>query len=371
MATYRRSQDNKKTLHIQNPNAQSQPSWFSPQTGIYNSIHSPVHLPSNPFLDVVSFIFSRKHNGVSALVDSSSGFEISYQQLFHLVKSMARGLQRMGLKKGDVVMIILPNSVYFPVILLGVLYMGAIVSTMNPLSSFFELKKQTLACHAKLAFTVVDNVEKLSALGVSAVAVPERFDFESIPSEFSCFYELICSDASLLSRPVIKQEDIAAIMHSSGTTGTCKGVVLTHKNFIAMVELFVRFEASQYELLSWENVYLAVLPMFHIYGLSLFVMGLLSLGSRIIVMRKYNVDEMPVVIHRYRVTHFPVVPPILAALTRAAQTDDKSKLKSLKQVSCGAASLNTKNIENFVCALPHVDFIQVLQSILIDLEILR
>ncbi|KAK1375036.1 4-coumarate--CoA ligase-like 6 [Heracleum sosnowskyi] len=340
------------------PTFTKKPSWFSPQTGIYNSIYSPVSLPSHPCLDVVSHIFSRKHKGVSALVDSSSGLSISYQDLYPLVQSMASGLQTMGVKQGDVVMILLPNSVYFPVILLGVMYVGAIVSTMNPLSSFSELKKQTLECHAKLAFTLVDSVDKLSALGVSVVAVPERFDYDSVPSEFSCFYELIRSDASLLSRPVIRQEDTAAIMHSSGTTGTCKGVVLTHKNFIAMVELFVRFEASQYELMSWENVYLAVLPMFHIYGLSLFVMGLLSLGSRIIVMRKFNVDEMPVVIHRYGVTHFPVVPPLLAALTRAAQTYDKSKFKSLKQVSCGAASLNTKNIEDFVRVLPHVDFIQ-------------
>ncbi|KAL8112753.1 hypothetical protein AgCh_020168 [Apium graveolens] len=362
MATYTSTQnknachDDNNTSNIQNPNAH--PPWFSSQTGIYKSLYSPVNLPSESCLDVVSYIFSRKHKGVSALVDSSSGFSISYQDLYSLVKSMASGLQTMGVKQGDVVMIILPNSVYFPVILLGAMYIGAIVSTLNPLSSFSELKKQTLECHVKIAFTLVGNVDKLSAFGVSAVAVPERFDFDSVPSEFSCFYELICRDACLLSRPVIRQDDTAAIMHSSGTTGTSKGVLLTHKNFIAMVELFVRFEASQYELLSWENVYLAVLPMFHIYGLSLFVLGLLSLGSRIIVMRKYNVDEMQVVIHRYGVTHFPVVPPLLAALTRAAQADDKSKFKSLKQVSCGAATLNTKSIEDFVRALPHVDFIQ-------------
>lgn len=361
MATDARSQETKTTetfSNIRNPNAH--PSWYSPQTGVYKSVYKPVSLPNEPVLDVVSFIFSKKHNGVSALVDSSSGLSISYRELLPLVKSVACGLQKMGVKQGDVVMILLPNSIYFPVILLGVMCMGAVVSTMNPLSSFSELKRQTAACHAKVVFSLVDNVENLSALGVSAVAVPERFDYESVPREFSRFYELISSDASLFSRPVIRQEDTAAVMHSSGTTGTSKGVVLTHKNFIAMVELFVRFEASQYDLVSWEMVYLAVLPMFHIYGLSLFVMGLLSLGSKIVVMRKYNADEMPNVIQKYGVTHFPVVPPLLAALTRAAHTDERVKLKGLKQVSCGAASLSAKNIEDFANALPHVDFIQVL-----------
>ncbi|KAA8521211.1 hypothetical protein F0562_011882 [Nyssa sinensis] len=147
-------------------------------------------------------------------------------------------------------------------------------------------------------------------------------------------------------------------MYSSGTTGASKGVVLTHRNLIAMIELFVRFEASQYDYLSLENVYLAVLPMFHIYGLSLFVMGLLSLGSAIVVMRKFDANEMVKAIDRYRVTHFPVVPPLLMALTARAKGVSRSSLQSLKQISCGAAPLSRKSIEEFVQTLPHVDFIQ-------------
>lgn len=76
-----------------------------------------------------------------------------------------------------------------------------------------------------------------------------------------------------------------------------KGAVLTHGNFIAMLQLFVAFEASQYEYSSVDNVFLAVLFMFHIYGLSLFVLGLLSLGSSIVVM-----NEVMNVIDRYSAT---------------------------------------------------------------------
>ncbi|CAN4076342.1 unnamed protein product [Withania somnifera] len=260
--------------------------------------------------------------------------------------------------QGDVVLILLPNSIYFPVILLGVLTLGAVVTTMNPLSSLLEIQKQVLDCGVTLAFTTNDKADSLSTLDVPVIGVPEILVSGSNGSERSDFYELISCDPNWDSRPKISQQDTAAILYSSGTTGASKGVILTHGNFIAMMELFVRFEASQYEYLSTENVYLAVVPMFHVYGLSLFVMGLLSLGTTVVVMRKFDADEMVKAIERYGVTHFPTVPPLLMALTRRAKDGASSSLKSLKQVSCGAAPLTTKSIEDFAHTLPNVDFIQ-------------
>ncbi|GMP21934.1 hypothetical protein CsSME_00000143 [Camellia sinensis var. sinensis] len=86
------------TTDVKHP--QGQPHWYSPQTGIYHSKHPPIHLPTNPFLDVVSFIFSKTHNGVTALIDSTSGFTISYSELYPLVKSMASSLHQMGISQG-------------------------------------------------------------------------------------------------------------------------------------------------------------------------------------------------------------------------------------------------------------------------------
>ncbi|PRQ19050.1 putative AMP-dependent synthetase/ligase, AMP-binding enzyme domain-containing protein [Rosa chinensis] len=334
------------------------PWWFSPDTGIYHSKHPNVNLPTDPFLDVVSFIFSHKHTGVSALIDSSSGLSLSYSKLYSLTKSMASGLNKMGVSQGDVVLLLLPNSVYYPIVFLGVLYIGAVVTTMNPLSSVVEIKKQIKDCNACFAFTGYENVDKLQALGIPAIAVPGNVVLDSNKELFSVFYELVNSEFDLASRPVIMQQDTAAILYSSGTTGVSKGVLLTHGNLIATVELFVRFEASQYEYSSLKNVYLSVLPLFHIYGLALIVVGLLSLGSSIVIMKKFDINEVVKAIDRYKVTHFPVVPPILTALTKIVEDVGAHSLQSLKQVSCGAAPLSMKLIEDFVQALPHVDFIQ-------------
>ncbi|KAG5249076.1 hypothetical protein OIU77_027350 [Salix suchowensis] len=335
------------------------PDWYSPETGIYSSKHPTIPLPADPFLDVVSFIFSHpNHNGLTALIDSSSGFSISYSKVLPLVKSVASGLRNRGIKQGDVVLLLLPNSIHFPIVFLGVLYLGGIVSTMNPLSSELEVKKRIADCKACIAFVELKKVGKFQPLGIPVIGVPENVNLDEKSNDCEAFYMLLYSKGDVGVKPVIRQQDTAAIMYSSGTTAASKGVVLTHRNFISMVELFVKFEASQYEYSSTDNVYLAVLPMFHIYGLSLFVVGLLSLGSSIVVMRKFDVSETVKVIDRYGVTHFPVVPPILTALTRTVKGVCGNSLKCLKLVSCGAAPLFAKTIQDFVEVLPHVDFIQ-------------
>ncbi|TYI91521.1 hypothetical protein E1A91_D03G198300v1 [Gossypium mustelinum] len=336
------------------------PDWYSPETGIYSSKHPSISLPTDPFLDIVSFVFSHKHDGVTALIDSSSGYSIPYSKLLPLIQSMASGLHHLGVSQGDVVLLLLPNSSHFPIIFFSVLYLGAIVSAMNPLSSTFEIKKQVSDCSVRFAFTSLEKIDQLNNLGVHAIGVPQNIDFDSENIGFSPFHELNGGRFGKAPRPVIRQQDTAVIMYSSGTTGVSKGVVLTHGNLIATVELFVKFEASQYEYSSSKNVYLAVVPMFHIYGLSLFVVGLLSLGSTIVLMRRFDGNEAVKLIDYYGVTHFPLVPPILTTLVMTAKgaTNTENSFKSLKQVSCGAAPTSRKIIEDFFQVLPHVDFIQ-------------
>nr|WGU11320.1 4-coumarate:CoA ligase 6 [Crinum x powellii] len=330
-------------------------SFFCHETGIYSSMHAPRALPKDPLQDVVSFLFSHQHEGIKALVDSSSGFSISYTELQSMVQSMACGLQKLGILQNQVVLILLPNSILYPVIFLGVLAIGAIATTMNPLCSTEEIEKSMKGCNLVSVFTTSENVAKVDGLGVWVVQVPQDIYFDA--EKFSHFNWIISSDPKKFVKPKIRQTDTGAILHSSGTSGFSKGVVLTHGNLIASIELFVRFEASQYKEKSWENVYLAALPMFHVYGLSLFVIGLLSLGSMIVVMRRFDVEEAAIAINLYKVTHFPVVPPILGVLVKAVYKNG-CVLRSLKQVSCGAAPVSKKLIEDFVKIFPHVDFIQ-------------
>ncbi|XP_020574009.1 4-coumarate--CoA ligase-like 6 [Phalaenopsis equestris] len=298
------------------------------------------------------------HRGETALIDSASGLSISYPELRSMVDSIASGLHDIGVFPGQAVLILLPNSILLPVILLGVLSLGAVITTMNPLCSAKEIQKQMSSIlHLALVFSLSEKVAALDQFGVPIVAVPNDLSYDS--SHYSVFHKIVSSSPRLTWRPAIRQSDTAAILFSSGTSGSSKGVVLTHSNLIAMVELFVRFEASQYKKESWKDVYLAAIPMFHVYGLSLFSIGLLSLGSTVVVMKRFDAKEAAETITRYRVTHFPVVPPIMSALIRA-QDAHGCDLRSLKQASSGAAPLSKQLIQEFLWRFPHVDFIQVI-----------
>ncbi|PWA60667.1 4-coumarate--CoA ligase-like 3 [Artemisia annua] len=357
MTTISKTQSNLKQQQ-QSPQNMSK-TWYSNQTGTYTSKHPQITLPADPFHNIVSHIFSHKHTGKTALVDSETNVSFTYNELEPLVENLASGLyHKLGVTKGDAVLILLPNTIYYPVILLSVLYLGGIVTTMNPFSSFFELRKQTLGVQVKFAFTLFDRFDEVESLGVKTVVVPERVRFDAKEACFSTFYDLLYGGYKLVKREMVRQDDTAAILYSSGTTGASKGVVLTHRNLICGVELFVRFEATQYEYRPEDNVYLAVVPMFHIYGLTLFTMGILSLGTKIVVVRKFSSEEMVRCIDRYGVTHFPGVPPLVTALIRAGKSGFGERLKSLKQVSCGAAPLSTRTIDEFMHYFPKVDFIQ-------------
>ncbi|CAH8345745.1 unnamed protein product [Eruca vesicaria subsp. sativa] len=239
-------------LHI-TPNAKTPtpspqtppPLWFSPTTGIYTSKHPSIHLPIDPNLSAVSALFSHIHNiqnpSSPAFIDSSTGFSISYTELKAMIESIAAGIhQELGIRQGDVVSLVLPNSLYFPLLFLSLISLGVVVTTINPSSSLGEIKKQVSECNVALAFTCGESYVKLGSLGVVVIRVPESYDLDTIRVENPKFYSIIKGefDFGVVSKPLVKQEDVAAIMYSSGTTGASKGVMLTHGNLIASMELF-------------------------------------------------------------------------------------------------------------------------------------
>ena len=112
----------------------------------------------------------------------------------------------------------------------------------------------------------------------------------------------------------VNQDDTATLLYSSGTTGASKGVVSSHRNLITMVQtIFSRFQREE-----GDQVFICTVPMFHIYGLAPFVMGMLALGSTIIVLSKFEMDEMLSSISKYRATCLPLVPSILVVLMNSA-----------------------------------------------------
>lgn len=154
----------------------------------------------------------------------------------------------------------------------------------------------------------------------------------------------------------VNQDDTASLLYSSGTTGASKGVVSSHKNLIAMVKTIInRFRLDE----TRDPIFICTVPMFHIYGLAAFAMGLLASGSTVVVLSKFEMDEMLSVIQKYRATHLPLVPPILVALLNGAdRIKAKYDLGSLQSVLSGGAPLSKEVIEGFVEKYPTVEILQ-------------
>ncbi|XP_057820939.2 probable CoA ligase CCL5 [Cryptomeria japonica] len=323
---------------------------------IYYSKRKPLNLPQEEFLNLPAFLSRQPHTGKIAFIDSGTGYKISYPQVWHSVRSLAAGLAEMGIKKGDVILLLSPNSVYFPIICMAIMSVGGIVTTTNPLNTAAEITKQARDSSAVLAFVTSELVNKLADAKLPLVLIPTMPGFSQATtnnggaSATRSLKDLMATDPAKAPNVRIKQDDTATLLYSSGTTGLSKGVISTHRNLISMACVFMKPS-------SYNNCFLCTVPMFHIYGLAAFACGLLATGSTIVVLSKFELGEMLAAIEKYRVTYLPLVPPILLALTKT-EIARKYDLKSLHSVLSGGAPLSKELTEEFISRFPSITIMQ-------------
>ncbi|KAF5455684.1 hypothetical protein F2P56_025234 [Juglans regia] len=318
----------------------------------YSKRKTPAH-PLNHSLDVTTFISSRAHHGKIAFVDASTGRHLTFPDLWLAVDSVATCLSEMGVKKGQVIFLLSPNSIFFPVVCLAVMSLGAVITTTNPLNTNREIAKQITDSKPVLAFTTRELVPKLAGSNLRIVLLDEQ----SIPTVQNA--RIVGSLEEMLKkhpsgtrvRERVNQDDTATLLYSSGTTGASKGVVGSHKSLIAMVQIVL----SRFNLDEGDQRMICTVPMFHIYGLAVFALALLASGTTVVILSKYEMHDMLSAIEKYRVTYLPLVPPILVALVNSAdQIRTKYNLSSLQSVLSGGAPLSKEVIEGFVERYPTV-----------------
>lgn len=334
---------------------------FDSKTGIYHSLlqlgdHHKI--PTQPDLDIATFVLSQfphKHQAESriALIDSVTNNRVTYSQVRHSIKSLATGLYHaLGVRKGDVIFLLSPNSLLYPSICLAILSIGAVLTTANPLSTKQELAKQIRDSDAKLGIVANEEKHKLASFDLPLILTSRSFgdDGDSLSIE-----ELIdCYDPIELPKPQLTQSDKAAILYSSGTTGTNKGVILTHANFIAIMTLL---QWTINVTSAHDDVYLCFLPMFHIYGLAFFAVGLFCIGSTTVLMPRFEFNSMLDLIVTHRVNNLPAVPPVINALAKHANKVSHD-LSLLRRVGSGAAPLSKELANGFRQRFPWVELRQ-------------
>ena len=268
------------------------------------------------------------------LVDGPSGRSYTGKELETAVRALAAGLGDRGVGKGDVVCLYLPNLPEYAVCFHGVCAAGAANTTANPLYTARELEHQLRDAGARMMVTVPPFLEAAreaaGAAGIEDVFVVGESD--DAPS----LTELMGDPAAASTPAIDPAADLAVLPYSSGTTGLPKGVMLSHRNLIANL-----CQTQQQLRCGSDDVLIAVLPFFHIYGQTVIMNLGLRVGARIVTMPRFDLDQFLDLIEEHRVTRAFVVPPIALALAKHPAVEGRD-LSSLELIMSGAAPLGAE-----------------------------
>jgi acyl-CoA synthetase (AMP-forming)/AMP-acid ligase II len=290
--------------------------------------------PSIPDQHLPGFVLAgaADHAGRIAVVDAVNGRRITYGELREQVQGFAAGLSGLGVGKGDVVAILLPNLPEYPVVFLGTALAGAASTTLNPSYTTREIETQLVDSGARVVVTTPELAEKASAAAPSGVRLLVVGDARGNATSLA---DILGARTAAPAVDIAPAVDLATIPYSSGTTGLPKGVMLTHRNLVA--------NALQCEpfFVGADDVALAVSPFFHIMGMAVIMLGGLCRGATLVTMPRFDLEQFLGAIQEHRVTSAVVPPPITLALAKHPLVDGYD-LSSLRLVMTGGAPLGAE-----------------------------
>lgn len=266
-----------------------------------------------------------------ALVDGPSGRTLTYRGWAEAVRRTAAGLSQRGFGKGDVFGIYSPNLPEYAVAFHAVSLLGGTVTTVNPLYTAAELSQQLKDARARYLVTVGPCLDKARQAAAEA-GVEEVFVFGEAEGA-TPFASLLAASGEPPAVAIDPRQDVVVLPYSSGTTGLPKGVMLTHYNLVANI-----LQTACILDVAEDDVTLGVLPFFHIYGMVVIMNVGLHVGSTIVTMPRFDLEQFLETLQKYRVTFANVVPPIVLAMAKHPLVD-KYDLGHLRMLFSGAAPL--------------------------------
>ncbi|MEW2510908.1 4-coumarate--CoA ligase family protein [Streptomyces sp. NPDC046870] len=270
-----------------------------------------------------------------ALVDGTDGTTLTYEQVDRFHRRLAAALAETGVRKGDVLALHSPNTIAFPTAFYAATRAGAAVTTVHPLATAEEFAKQLGDSAARWIVTVSPLLETARRAAELAGGIREILVCDSAPGHRS-LVDLLATTAPEPETGIDPAEDIAALPYSSGTTGTPKGVMLTHRQIATnLAQLEPAVPAGPGDRI------LAVLPFFHIYGLTALMNAPLRKGATVVVLPRFELETFLAAIERHRITGLYVAPPIVLALAKHPAVS-RYDLSSLRYVISAAAPLDAR-----------------------------
>lgn len=307
----------------------------------------------------------------SGVAISYAGRTITYRELTSDVDRFAGSLRRLGVQAGDRVAIVLPNCPQFVVALFAAARIRAIAVPCNPLATAAELSEQlamvdpaALVCLDRSVATVA---EASPGVPDERIVVASLLDYypasarlalrspmpksrrkrarltADVPSGMPTFRALVRNGQPARQVQLDAVRDVAVLQFTGGTTGTPKAAMLTHANLVA----------NAYQTRLWipdatagRETTLGVLPLFHVFGLTLCVLVTVLLAGRLVLLPRFDLELVFDAIDEERPTLLPGVPPIYQAIVDAPDVR-RHDLTSIRVCISGAMKLPTATQERF------------------------
>ena len=320
------------------------------------------HIPLYSLLDETA----AKHPGSPCT--NFFGRRLSYQQIKELSDCFAVGIRSLGIRKGDRVVLLLPNSPQFLVAYYGLLKAEAVIVPLNPLSAERELEFYLTDSGAETVITIPLFLNKVVSLRgktpLKHVVYSRLADFLPFPLNLVQGFrerrlirkldgETLVDFKELLKQALrpdwdpepVQPEEMAVLIYSGGTTGVAKSIMLSHFNLVS----------NAHQIIAWghltdEQGVLAVLPLFHGFGMSVTMNAAVLAGGEIFLVPRFNAKQIAKAIHKYKPSFFIGVPTMFVQLSNLPNIH-RYDFSSLRGIFVGAAPLTHAIKEGFEASL--------------------
>ncbi|USG66898.1 long-chain fatty acid--CoA ligase [Brevibacillus ruminantium] len=279
------------------------------------------------------------------------GQQWDYQTLGHLVKRFAAGLHSLGISEGDRVGIMLPNCPHYVAAYYGILQLGGIVVQINPMSVQAELEHYLSDSGAKALIVfapflpVVEKVKSVQELTARIVVELPATDNE-LPAGYLRYENVLALAEDVLEdlpATSTTPDDVAVLQYTGGTTGRSKGAMLTHRNLYA--NAYQCYAIMEGDLERPDRI-LTVIPLFHVYGMTVCMNMAIFGGSQQIIVPRFELDDVLQTIKETKPTIFPGVPTMYVAVNAHPRAEEYG-ISSIRLCASGSAPLPGEVIKEF------------------------
>ncbi|MGI9862562.1 class I adenylate-forming enzyme family protein [Moorella naiadis] len=281
---------------------------------------------------------------------------LTYHELEEEIKKFASGLaKRFQVQKGDVIALLMVNSIEFCVGFYASMYLGAIAAPLSTKLKATELKFMLQDSGARIIIANPDWLPNIlpflneTRVEVIIATKPVKRNFNAIfgNATMTPFAEVF---TRIIIPPVIvSQDDGAVIMYTSGTTGYPKGAYLTHFNLLQSI---ISYERTL-QLTSWDTTLIAV-PIFHITGLAALFLLFMHIGGTVYLLSFFNTEETLAMLERNNITFFHASPTVYIMLLEDGYGN--YLLPNLRKAACGSGAISVRTIKELKKWLPQLEF---------------